>query len=78
MDAVDEITLSKTVLFVGDYFSLMTTVVLTESLRNEEEDDHDFAIRLASVLLEEYYGWDVAEKATISIGVVEDFLSELD
>jgi len=72
---VDEITLSKTVLFVGDYFSLMTTVVLTESLRNEDEDDDEFAIRLASVLMEEYYGWDVAEKATISIGIVDDFLS---
>ena len=72
---VDEITLSKTVLFVGDYFSLMTTVVLTESLRNEGEDDDEFAIRLASVLMEEYYGWDVAEKATISIGIVDDFLS---
>jgi len=72
---VDEITLSKTVLFVGDYFSLMTTVVLTESLRNEGEDDDEFAIRLASVLMEEYYGWDVAEKATVSIGIVDDFLS---
>ncbi|MGA1718062.1 MAG: hypothetical protein ACO38Q_04620 [Aquiluna sp.] len=72
---MDEIDLSKTVLFVGDYFSLMTTVVLTESLRNEDEDDDEFAIRLASVLMEEYYGWDVAEKATISIGIVDDFLS---
>ena len=70
-----EINLSKTVLFVGDYFSLMTTVVLTESLRNEDEDDDEFAIRLASVLMEEYYGWDVAEKATVSIGIVDDFLS---
>lgn len=72
MDAVDEITLSKTVLFVGEYFSLMTTVVLDESLRNEGEDDEDFAIRLASVLMEEYYGWDVADKATVAMGVVED------
>jgi hypothetical protein len=71
----DEINLSKTVLFVGDYFSLMTTVVLTENLRNEDEDDDEFAIRLASVLMEEYYGWDVAEKATVSIGIVDDFLS---
>lgn len=72
---MDEISLSKTVLFVGDYFSLMTTVVLTENLRNEDEDDDEFAIRLASVLMEEYYGWDVAEKATVSIGIVDDFLS---
>lgn len=72
MDAVDEITLSKTVIFVGEYFSLMTTVVLDESLRNEGEDDEDFAIRLASVLMEEHYGWDVADKATVAMGVVED------
>ena len=72
---MDEINLSKTVLFVGDYFSLMTTVVLTESLRNEGEDDDEFAIRLASVLMQEHYGWDVADKATINIGVVDDFLS---
>jgi hypothetical protein len=72
---MDEINLSKTVLFVGDYFSLMTTAAPTESLRNEDEDDDEFAIRLASVLMEEYYGWDVAEKATVSIGIVDDFLS---
>jgi len=72
---MDELQLSKTVLFVGDYLSLMTTVVLTENLRNEDEDDDEFAIRLASVLMEEYYGWDVAEKATVSIGIVDDFLS---
>ena len=69
---MDEINLSKTVLFVGDYFSLMTTVVLDEKLREEGEDDDEFAIRLASVLMEEYYGWDVAEKATINIGIVDD------
>jgi len=72
---MDEINLSKTVLFVGDYFFLITVAAPTESLRNEGEDDDEFAIRLASVLMEEYYGWDVAEKATVSIGIVDDFLS---
>lgn len=72
---MDEINLSKTVLFVGDYFSLMTTVVLDEKLREEGEDDDEFAIRIASVLMEEYYGWDVADKANINIGIVDDFLS---
>lgn len=71
-DAVDEIELTKTVLFVGDFFSLMTTVVLTESLREENESDEDFAIRLASVLMQEHYGWDVEDAATVSIGIVED------
>jgi hypothetical protein len=71
-DAVDEIQLTKTVLFVGDYFSLMSTVVLSEELREEGEDDDDFAIRLASVLLKEHYGWDVEDAATVSIGIVEE------
>lgn len=70
--AVDEIELTKTVLFVGDYFSLMSTVVLSEELRDAGEDDDDFAIRLASVLLMEHYGWDVADAATVSIGIVDE------
>jgi hypothetical protein len=68
---IDVIPLTKTVLFVGDYFSMMTTVVLTEELRNEEEDDSDFAIRLAGVLLEEFYGWNVAEVSK-EIGVIDE------
>jgi hypothetical protein len=68
---IDQIPLSKTVMFVGDYFSLMTTVILEEQLRNEGEDDSDFAIRLAGVLLEEYYGWDIVAVSK-EIGVVEE------
>lgn len=74
-DAVDQIELTRTVIFVGDYFSLMTTVVLTESLRNEDESDEDFAVRLATVLMEDYYGWDVADKAN-EIGVMDDSYEE--
>jgi hypothetical protein len=68
---IDEIPLSKTVLFVGEYFSMMTTVVLDDSVRNEGEDDADFAIRLAGVLLQEYYGWDVMAVSK-EIGVVDE------
>lgn len=71
METIDEIALSRTVLFVGDYFSLMTTVVLTESLRQPDESDDEFAIRLASVLMEEYYGWNVADRSN-NIGVVDE------
>jgi hypothetical protein len=60
MEAIDKISLSKSVAFVGDYFTLMTTVVLEEALRNEGEEDYDFAVRLASVFMKEYYGFDVA------------------
>ena len=75
---MDAIPMTKTVLFVGDYFSLMTTVVLDETLRGSSlgvrgdvETDDDFAIRLASTWLEEYYGWNIAE-ASNEIGVIED------
>lgn len=60
MQPIDEISLSKTVMFAGEYFSLMTTVVLDEALRQEGEGDYDFAVRLASVFMKEYYGFDVA------------------
>lgn len=71
MQEIDDISLSKTVLFVGDYFSTMTTVVLNEELRNPEEDDDDFAIRLASVLFKEHYGWDIAAVSN-EIGIVDE------
>ena len=57
---MDEINLSRTVMFVGNYFTLMTTVVLDETLRQEDESDEDFAVRTASVFMKEYYGFDVA------------------
>lgn len=71
--AIDEVTLSRTVMFVGDYFTMMTTVVLEESLRHDGEDDDEFAIRLATIFLSEYYGFDdLDEKATVSIGIVDE------
>lgn len=77
MQEIDDIRLSRTVLFVGDYFSLMTTVVLSDELRNPEEEDEDFAIRLASVLLQEHYGWDVAGVSN-HIGIVDEDAEEDD
>jgi hypothetical protein len=58
-------------MFVGDFFTLMTTVVLDETIRNEGEADNDFAVRLASILMTEIYGFDVASVAN-SIGVVDE------
>lgn len=68
---MDEITLNKTVMFVGDYFTLLTTVRLEETLRVAGEEDDEFAIRLASIWMGEHYGWDVLE-ASNEAGVVED------
>jgi hypothetical protein len=68
---MDEIKNVKDVMFVGDYFTLITSIQLDESLRTDEDkDDDDFAVRLASVWLAEFYGWDVLE-ASNEVGVVE-------
>ena len=74
---MDNILPSRTVMFVGDFFTLMTTIVLDETIRNEGEADNDFAVRLASVLMTEIYGFDVASVAN-SIGVVDEDGAEVD
>lgn len=71
MTPLDSIALTKTVLFVGDYFSLMTTVALAETLREADESDEDMAIRLAAMWLKQHYGWDV-EAVSNEIGVVDE------
>ena len=68
---MDNILPSRTVMFVGDYFTLMTTIVLDETIRNEGEADNDFAVRLASVLMIQIYGFDVASVAN-NVGVVDE------
>lgn len=69
---MDNIENMKTVLFVGDYFALTTTVLLSEELRQEGESDDDLAIRLASVLMEEHYGFEALEDKSNEIGVIDD------
>lgn len=68
---MDIILNTRTVMFVGDYFTLLTTVSLEETLRVEGEGDDEFAIRLASVWMGEHYGWDVLE-ASNEVGIVEE------
>jgi len=71
MGTVDDVTLNRTVVFVGEYFTLMTTVQLDEALRQQDEADDDFAIRIAAVWMGEYYGWDVLEAAN-DVGIVDE------
>lgn len=66
---VDRIPLIREVLFVGEHFTLMTSVTVEESLRREGESDDEFVIRLASEGLQAVYGWDVREKS-IDVAVV--------
>ena len=69
MDAIKD---TWTVMFVGDYFTLLTTVQLEESLRlPEETDDDEFAVRLAATWMGEHYGWDVLA-ASNEVGIVDD------
>jgi hypothetical protein len=62
------------VTFVGDYFSLVTTVELdTDDFSPDvdpSDDDAvmDIAIDLAKNLLQHHYGWDMEKLATIEIG----------
>lgn len=75
---MDEIQPTRTIMFVGDYFTLMTTIVLDESLRNlDEDDDRDFAVRLGSEFIKSYYGFDV-KKVSNSIGVIDEMGEEID
>jgi len=67
---MDAIPMTKDVMFIGDYFTLITSVQPDESLRQDGESDDDFAVRVASVLFTEYYGWDVLE-ASNEIGVID-------
>ena len=68
---MDIIPQTRTIMFVGDYFTLMTTVVLDENLRETNEDDRDFALRLASTFIKGHYGFDV-EAVSNDIGVVDE------
>lgn len=68
---MDEIPLTRNVMFIGDYFSLIHTVVLYDDEREDGEADEDMAVRLASEFMIEYYGWDVAAQSN-DIGVMDE------
>jgi hypothetical protein len=59
-------------MYVGDYFALTTTVILDEGLRYEDEEDEDFAIRIATVFLSEHYGFDDIDEKSNQIGIVDE------
>jgi len=68
---MDEILLTRNVMFIGDYFTLIHTVVLHEELRQPDEHDEDMAVRLASEFFLSYYGFDIAAAST-DIGVMDE------
>lgn len=74
---MDEIEKTRTIMFVGDYFTLMTTIILDETLREANESDNDFAIRIGSTFIKGHYGFDV-EAVSNEIGVVDENGIEVD
>ena len=74
---MDEISETRTIMFVGDYFTLMTTIALDNDLREPNEDERDFAVRLASTFIKGHYGFDV-EAVSNDIGIVDDSGDEIE
>lgn len=70
MDSIEQV---RTVMFVGEYFALTTTVVLDNELRRDgEDDDVAFAARLAATFMAEHYGFhDLAGKSQ-RVGIVDE------
>ena len=68
---MDEVLLTRSVLIVGDYFSMIHTTVLHEERRQPGESDEDMAVRLTCEFMLSYYGWDMRAVAN-SIGVMEE------
>lgn len=68
---MDLVPLTRSVLFVGEFFSLITTVSLEDKLRHPGETDEYFALRLAREFMVSYYGWDVAAVSN-SIGIMDE------
>ena len=71
VEPIDAIPLIKTVVFIGEYFTVTTSVEPLEELRYEGETDDELAIRLAGEILGELYGWEVLKFAK-EIGVYDD------
>lgn len=67
---MDTVPWTRSVMFVGDHFSLITTVELQEGQRKNGESDEDLAARIAGEFLINFYGWDIAA-ASHDIGVVD-------
>ena len=67
---MDVVPLTRSVLFIGDYFSLISTVALDEDQRRDGESDEDLAARIAGEFLLGFYGWNVAA-ASHEIGLMD-------
>ena len=67
----DEISLSRGVLFVGDYFSLICTIVIDPANRRVGESEDEQAVREASAFMLSYYDFDVVAVSN-EVGVIDE------
>jgi hypothetical protein len=68
---MDEIVDTRTVMFIGDYFSMMVTVGVPEDEVKEGEVYEDACLRVAGALMKGYYDWDVVAVSN-HIGVLDE------
>ena len=68
---MDKVMDTRTVMFIGDYFSMMVTVGVPEEGVKDGEVYEDACLRVASQLMREHYGWDV-ESVSNHIGILDE------
>jgi hypothetical protein len=68
---MDQIMDTRTVMFIGDYFSMMVTVGVPEEDVKDGEVYEDACLRVAGALMKEHYGWDVVAVSN-HIGVLDE------
>lgn len=68
---MDEIMNVKNVMFIGDYFSMIVSVAVSEDDLQDGEIYEDACLRAAGNLLKQQYGWDVVAVSN-HIGVLDE------
>jgi hypothetical protein len=68
---MDKIMNIKNVMFIGDYFSMIVSVAVSEESVKEGESYEDACLRSAGSILKEQYGWDVVAVSN-HIGVLDE------
>lgn len=68
---MDNLRTRKNVIFVGDYFSMITTVSVAEEDVQRGETYEDACLRVAKLLMKNHYGWDL-ESVSNHIGIFDE------
>lgn len=68
---MDNLITPKNVMFIGDYFSMIVTVGLSEEDVQRGESKEDACLRVAKLLMKNHYGWDL-ESVCNHIGILDE------